>query len=51
MNTETPLPELGQRVADVVRTVMDEARPKLVRAALSGERGESRNKRHADNFL
>lgn len=51
MNIETPLPELGQRVADVVRTVMDEARPKLVRAALSGERGESQNKRHADNFL
>lgn len=51
MNAETPLPELGQRVADVVRTVMDEARPKLVKAALSGERGESQNKRHADNFL
>ncbi|HZU48723.1 MAG TPA: inositol monophosphatase family protein [Mycobacterium sp.] len=51
MNTETPLPELGQRVADVVRTVMDEARPKLVRAALSGERGEGQNKRHSDNFL
>jgi myo-inositol-1(or 4)-monophosphatase len=51
MNPQAPLPELAQRVADVVKTVMDEARPKLVHAALSGERGENRNVRHRDNFL
>jgi myo-inositol-1(or 4)-monophosphatase len=51
MTSQPPLPELTQRVADVVRVVLDEARPKLVHAALSGDRGESRNQRHADNFL
>jgi len=45
------LPELAQRVAHLVRVVMSEVRPKLVQAALSGNRGESRNLRHADNFL
>jgi myo-inositol-1(or 4)-monophosphatase len=51
MMRETLLPELAQRVANLVRMVMSEVRPKLVHAALSGNRGESRNVRHADNFL
>lgn len=45
------LPVLAQQVADVVRLVMSELRPRLVRAALSADRGESTNVRHADNFL
>jgi myo-inositol-1(or 4)-monophosphatase len=51
MMPETVLPELAQRVAGLVRVVMSEVRPKLVHAALSGNRGESKNLRHADNFL
>jgi len=51
MTRETLLPELAQRIADLVRTAMSEIRPRLVRAALSGNRGESGNVRHADNFL
>lgn len=47
----TPLPVLAQRIAHIVSTVMSEVRPKLIHAALSGEKGESRNLRHADNFL
>ncbi len=35
----------------MVRTVIGEIRPKLVAAALSGDRSEHRNLRHADNFL
>lgn len=48
---ETVLPDLAQRVADMVRVVMSEVRPNLIQAALSGDRGESSNLRHADNFL
>lgn len=48
---EVLLPDLAQRVADMVRVVMSEVRPKLIQAALSGDRGESANLRHADNFL
>ncbi len=45
------LPDLAHRTVGVVHQVMSEIRPILVQAALSGERGESRNTRHADNFL
>jgi myo-inositol-1(or 4)-monophosphatase len=45
------LPELAQRVADLVRVLIYEVRPKLVQAALSRDRGESTNVRHVDNFL
>jgi len=45
------VPELAQRVADLVRNMIAEVRPKLIEAAVSGNRGESRNLRHADNFL
>lgn len=50
--TEPPiLPPLARQIADVVRTAMSEIRTTLVGAALSGDRGESQNLRHADNFL
>ncbi|GIF69328.1 hypothetical protein Ais01nite_73630 [Asanoa ishikariensis] len=42
---------LGDDLADVVRIAMDEARPKLIEAAFSGDPGENDNERHADNFL
>lgn len=51
MRHDLQLPELARRVADVVVSVMSEVRSSLIQAALSGERGESRNLRHADNFL
>lgn len=50
-NTTTALPALAQHVAEVVRQAMSEIRPRLVQAALSGDRGESTNLRHTDNFL
>ncbi|WP_412538876.1 inositol monophosphatase family protein [Longispora sp. K20-0274] len=51
MSREPQLPDLAQRVVDLVRVVMAEVRPRLVRAALAGDRGERGNLRHADNFL
>lgn len=42
---------LGEAISRVVRSVMDELRPALVEAALTGNRGERPNKRHQDNFL
>ena len=39
------------KIAEMVRSVMLELRPRLVEAALTGRRGESENLRHADNFL
>lgn len=49
--SEPRVPDLASQVANVVRTAMAEIRPELVTAALTGQRGESRNLRHADNFL
>jgi fructose-1,6-bisphosphatase/inositol monophosphatase family enzyme len=43
--------ELAWQLGEVVRAVMDDLRPGLVDAALSGDRGERGNVRHADNFL
>jgi myo-inositol-1(or 4)-monophosphatase len=51
MTPHTPQVPLAQQVSATVRQVMAEIRPKLVQAALSGNRGESHNLRHADNFL
>lgn len=51
MTRGIPLPHLAQCVAEMVKVVMSEVRPKLIQAALSGDRGESANLRHADNFL
>lgn len=45
------LPAGAARLAGTVRSVMAEIRPRLVEAALSGQRGERRNLRHGDNFL
>jgi myo-inositol-1(or 4)-monophosphatase len=45
------LPAIAGPLADVVRVMVSEVRPRLIRAALSGDRGESTNLRHADNFL
>jgi myo-inositol-1(or 4)-monophosphatase len=45
------LPDLAQRVVNVVRTAIGEARPRLVAAALAADPGERGNPRHRDNFL
>jgi myo-inositol-1(or 4)-monophosphatase len=46
-----PLPGLAQNLAELVVTVISEVRPWLIEAALSGDRSESQNLRHAGNFL
>lgn len=43
--------DMAATVARIVRTVMAESRPGLLKAALTGQRGESENLRHEDNFL
>lgn len=45
------VPDRARRIADLVRAMMEEVRPRLITAALTGRRGESENLRHADNFL
>ncbi|MEV7231226.1 inositol monophosphatase family protein [Polymorphospora sp. NPDC051019] len=42
---------LGDDLAEVVRSVIAEIRPRLIEAAFSGNSGESENERHSDNFL
>src|SRR6266480_6068416 len=44
-------PDLGELLADVVRSAIAEIRPRLISAAFSGNRDESENLRHSDNFL
>ncbi|MCR6488344.1 hypothetical protein M8542_36490 [Amycolatopsis sp. OK19-0408] len=51
MEKVSSVPGIAGRLAEMVRGVMLELRPKLVEAALSGRRGESENPRHVDNFL
>jgi myo-inositol-1(or 4)-monophosphatase len=51
MNDDATIPELATNVSRLVRSMMLELRPKLVRAALTGDRGEHENVRHTDNFL
>lgn len=51
MTDQVTFPELAGQIGDVVRAVMDDIRPRLVQAALSGDRSERANTRHADNFL
>jgi myo-inositol-1(or 4)-monophosphatase len=51
MAPEAVIPDLAMQVVETVTTIIAEIRPKLVHAALSGERGEKTNARHADNFL
>lgn len=51
MTTELTLPHHALVLSEVASTIIGEIRPRLVQAALSGERGERANRRHADNFL
>jgi myo-inositol-1(or 4)-monophosphatase len=52
MTTPTFAPtDTAETVAEIVRTVMAESRPALLRAALTGRTGESENLRHEGNFL
>ncbi|GAA3127191.1 inositol monophosphatase family protein [Streptosporangium carneum] len=51
MTSQSPLSGIAQNLAELVATVISEIRPQLIEAALSGDRSESRNFRHADNFL
>lgn len=51
MSSETPIPELAEKIADLVKATMGEIRPRLVQAALTGRRAENENLRHEDNFL
>lgn len=51
MASESSIPELALRITDLVTGVMNEIRPRLVQAALTGRRAENVNLRHQDNFL
>lgn len=51
MTDQVSFAELTRQIGGVVRTVMDEIRPKLLEAALSGDSGERANTRHAGNLL
>ncbi|MDI6102012.1 inositol monophosphatase family protein [Actinoplanes sp. NEAU-A12] len=51
MEQTKDIPPLAQKIAETVRGVMLELRPRLIEAALTGQRGESENLRHEDNFL
>ncbi|MEU7140408.1 inositol monophosphatase family protein [Nocardia sp. NPDC046473] len=51
MTNPSAIPELARHLATIVRQAMDEIRPRLIQAALTGDRGESENLRHRDNFL
>jgi myo-inositol-1(or 4)-monophosphatase len=51
MTQDASIPTLALQVADTVKQVMAEIRPKLIEAAVTGNRGESENERHEDNFL
>ncbi|WP_218020249.1 inositol monophosphatase family protein [Nocardia anaemiae] len=43
--------DLAHRVADLVRDMITDIRPRLVEAALTGHHAENENLRHQDNFL
>lgn len=51
MATDSSIPELALRIADLVTSMMNEIRPRLVQAALTGRRAENVNLRHKGNFL
>jgi fructose-1,6-bisphosphatase/inositol monophosphatase family enzyme len=51
MATDSSISESALRIADLVTGVMNEVRPRLVQAALTGRRAENVNLRHEDNFL
>jgi myo-inositol-1(or 4)-monophosphatase len=49
--SDSNAPDVDAVVVDTVRTVIREARPRLIASALSGSYGEKHNERHEDNFL
>jgi myo-inositol-1(or 4)-monophosphatase len=51
VNANVAIPDLAAALAQVVKEAMEDIRPRLVEAALSGQHGESKNLRHEDNFL
>ncbi|WP_343951532.1 inositol monophosphatase family protein [Nonomuraea longicatena] len=51
MTPQPCLSGIGRQLVGLVATVIRELRPQLVEAALSGDRSERRNVRHASNFL
>jgi myo-inositol-1(or 4)-monophosphatase len=51
MEQADDIPDLAARIAETVRGVMLDLRPRLIEAALTGQRGEHENLRHEDNFL
>ncbi len=51
MSTENLHPGLTGHLIRAVEAVMDEIRPRLITAAVTGARHERRNSRHEDNFL
>ncbi|GIE88661.1 inositol monophosphatase family protein [Actinoplanes regularis] len=51
MEQTNDIPPLAREIAETVRGVMLELRPRLIEAALTGRRGESENLRHENNFL
>ncbi len=51
MNAPSTNIELAQTIADLVRQMISEIRPRLIDAALSGRHAETENHRHSDNFL
>lgn len=50
MSSETPIPKLAEKVADLAQATMGEIQPSLVQAALIGSRAENENLRRRDNF-
>jgi myo-inositol-1(or 4)-monophosphatase len=50
MTRSTPF-DLGDDLAELVKSIMLEIRPKLLESALSGDHRENPNLRHTDNFL
>ncbi|MGQ4597107.1 inositol monophosphatase family protein [Nocardia sp. R6R-6] len=51
MTSSSRIPDIAQRIAEVVRQMIGEIRPQLIEAALTGRRAENENLRHTDNFL
>jgi len=51
MASDSSIPEPALRIATMVTGMMNEIRPRLVQAALTGQRAENVNLRHQDNFL
>ncbi len=51
MTTSATNTELAHRIAELVRDMIVDIRPRLIDAALTGRRAENENPRHQDNFL